>query len=583
MLFRSANKKVSVVDTKYLLVTAPRPKKRNGKIISRINLRTKFNFKMETMETDNGIYITELLTINDVRNIFKCVMDGSKREQICQRLSKSIFFNKGKFYNYNPILRVFKVVEMSRCNSQKEQLKFILSEFLDYSVILFSHTSDEETRQSFEALRNEFESEYVKLTNNKFVKNLEFYMAKLSRDDLNFDSDKYSIHFKNGRFNLKDGTFTQLSFDGRTKDMLVLTYLPYDYTGFAEGDLNMIDTHLSKCFPEPEAYAYIKRLIGKSLVADTKDCEFLINWGRGGAGKSMLLDMLSECFIDGVYVYRASSQVFSSEQEMKMSFRNFSPAYRFILVEELDKDGMKATGGIKRLCDGSITFRQPGAGEQITEIINAKIIATSNHKINFDTDDGGILRRATFYEYKCRFTSNPYEVNEATLTFMKDSDYIQNKIPDSSQRKSAIFSFFARETYHFINSHAPFLRPSCILSGLDLPSWKSFVDTRLIRHTNGSGRISKQAMNQLCNSYFTTQIPEKTMIRELNVFQVVYNKNGDEKGCRGVFTGVSPSPAASITIPFSSMAISGGGGNFNGDDHGDDTMSVLTSSSSSDI
>jgi len=528
------------------------------------------------MESDHGIYISSLLTLDDVRNIFRSVMDGTRREQICQRLSESIFFKNGKLYNYNPILRVFEVVKMRNGTSSRDQLKFILTEFLDSSVTHYLKTLDTEEAQTFEALRNEFESEYEKLKGDKFVKNMENYMIKLSRDYIVFDSDKFSIHFKNGRFDLTAGNFTQLSFDGRTKEMLVATCLPYDYMGYAEGTLDVIDTYLSKCFPETDAYFYMKRLIGKSLTANVKDCEFLINWGRGGGGKSMLLDAISECFCDGVYVYRASSQLFSSEHEMKMAFRNFSPAYRFILVEELDKHGMKAISAIKRLCDGSITFREQRTGFQTTETINAKLIATSNHKIKFDTDDTGILRRATFYEYKCRFTSNPSEVCEATLTFMKDPDYLQKRIPDSTQRKSALFSFFAREAYHYLNSYTPLIRPPCIQSGLDLPTWKLFVETRLIQHTNGSGRISKLSMRQLCQSYFMSSILEKDMIRELNNLQVTYNKNAEEKGCRGVFIGVSPSPD-SVIVTFDSMAILGGGSNGD-DDDGDDTMSIMTSS-----
>ena len=517
-------------------------------------------------ESSRGIFITSLLDVDDIRVLFESVVDGTRREQICERLSQSIFFKDGKLFNYNPILRVFTCLERAGLTS-KEQLKFILTEFLDKSVIHLTRTMNDEEREAFEALRNEFEKEYEKLRGSKFVKNLEQYVLKLSKFDINFDADKYSIHFENGRFDLRSGTFTHLEFDGRTKEMYVASCLPYNFVNEAFENIAVIDEYLRKCFPEPDAFDYIKKLIGKSLTADVGDCEFLINWGRGGGGKSTLLNMLSACLGDGIYIYRASATLFNSEHEMKMALRNFSPAFRFILVEELDKQSVKAISAIKRVCDGSITFRDDRSGVQTTEVINAKLIATSNLRIQLDPTDSGILRRGVFYEYKYRFTPNESEVNPSTLTFLSDPFYLSRMIPDITERNCSIFLFFAKEAWSYLQNRAPLTRPSCIQSGLELPSWSTFVESCLVRHANGSGRISKNSMLEQSLLFFKSPIDEKVMLRELQDKHVSYNKNGEEKGCRGVFIGVSFVHDESNTtkIPTVTMqSISGGGSSGSG-------------------
>lgn len=82
-----------------------------------------------------------------------------------------------------------------------------------------------------------------------------------------------------------------------------------------------------------------------------------------------------------------------------MAMRGISPNIRFMMIEELDLGGAKALSEMKRICDGVIRFRENAGSDMVEYKMNAKMIVTSNFKIDLGEADSGILRRALYYEY----------------------------------------------------------------------------------------------------------------------------------------------------------------------------------------
>ncbi len=473
-----------------------------------------------------------LLTVDDFTSCFNAVTEASKREVVANRLAESIIVNKSVVYNFDASSNCW--VEISRPSSKpKDIISPIIDSFIAKSIELLMSTSTDD-KKNFEILRNSFDGEFEKARNGKYVKNIDFYLGALTREEIVFDNDPDGIHFLNGRFNLRSSFFEE---NGRTKSSYISTILPYDWEPTTSEDSDAFIGLLMTTFREPEAFQFILYYIGKCLTTrSSADCEFLIQYGRGGGGKSTLLNILKTVFCDGKYVKSVNHNTFDNDAEFIKTIRGVNKSIRFLLVEEMHGN-KKSLSNIKKVCDGSFALREKGLNSTVDFEINAKLFITTNSFLEFENDTG-IMRRALYYEYKNHFTNDSTIVDNKSI-FLRNPMLSREAIEGYSNRqKCAIFNCFAYFTRCYFDDNKT-LRPPSVATGMELPTWEGFVRD-FIKSDEGS-RVTKTAMLSAVQSYFgfMKAIDEATMIKNLKNLGLVYEGTWQQNNQRGVFVNVT--------------------------------------------
>lgn len=215
---------------------------------------------------------------------------------------------------------------------------------------------------------------------------------------LNLDKDH--VDFKNGRVNLKDGSFEERIFsDYVTSDFC----LDYDYKQESDtGITAKIREYIyHTCNDNKDDYDINMRWLGYCLTGhQMEEQKFVFHLGSGGNGKTALLDRFKNAF--PCYCHNIGSEYFDKGFSKRHKYALGGDRKRLWIQEEpsdmhkLDVPCIKAHIG-----NETIQFDQLHG---YTNTINlfCKINICTNKRPIFDTD-GGIERRAMINEYKNRF------------------------------------------------------------------------------------------------------------------------------------------------------------------------------------
>ena len=87
-------------------------------------------------------------------------------------------------------------------------------------------------------------------------------------------------------------------------------------------------------------------------------------------------------------------------------------------------------------------------------------------------------------------------------------------------------------------------KPSCVESGLDLPTWSKFVASRLEK--DAAGRIYKDDMHIAVNKFFGETVVDKALLDNLKASGVQYARELRFAGKRSFFTGVKFKPEEQV-------------------------------------
>jgi hypothetical protein len=477
------------------------------------------------------ITFVSLLTASDFSAIFAAITENSKRDVIANRLRDSIRIRNNSLYCMDTESITWKINPRQASTS----LPIVFDLFIDQSIETLLKTSTDEKR-SFDILRNEFDREFEKARGGKLSKNMEFYLNALTVDDI-FDQDIFGVHFLNGRFDLKSGTFRHLTEGGRTMEMGIASLLNYEWMPSSSEDTQLLVDQLKNLFRSEHELQYFLFYLGKCLSpTSTADCEFMIQFGLGGCGKSTLLNIIKTVFQDGVYAKSLNHNIFDNDAEFIRTIRGVPQSVRFILVEEIGK-GKKAVSNIKKLCDGSIAIREKGLNTTIDFRVNGKLFVTSNNYLEFEGDTG-IARRALYYKFKNRFAKVPEEIDPDNFVFGRNPFFSEDSIHKAwtSVHKCVFFNAIANFTAMHLGEQF-ISRPPTILSGLELPTWLTMLQTFFV--SDPAERVLKSHVVQFAVEYFYPKIvSEKDVINGLREIGVTYEPSFQINNIRGCFVGI---------------------------------------------
>lgn len=306
-----------------------------------------------------------------------------------------------------------------------------------------------------------FQKEFDEFCNGKFAKNMAYFLNALKRDVI-MDNDPEGIHFLNGRFDLRSGTFIPLHSPqpfGRTDQLFITKVLPYEWRPLNELAKVWLETKMIEIFgdrylAEYMVYTYARALTGTAV----KDCDMLINIGLGGSGKSTVFNMMSSSL--GFYVQSMKFTVFNDNHEFQMCFRDLPKYVKMVFVEECDK--IKTISNLKTLCDGQIEMRKKGTNVKETLLLSTKVFTTTNNFIYFG-EDTGTLRRIYYLNYSSKFIKPiDGEAQPEQRIFHRDDTLSPQAIRDwNDEFKSNFFNVIANYAPYAFATKVPQI-PTCL-------------------------------------------------------------------------------------------------------------------------
>jgi P4 family phage/plasmid primase-like protien len=250
----------------------------------------------------------------------------------------------------------------------------------------------------------------LRLRNTSFINAVfsqcqEFFFDESFEEEL--DSNDNLLHFLNGVYDLDKNEFRE----GYPEDNISLStninYLEQldadDY-----GRMEQIEDFLNKIFPIENVRNYVMNLLASFLHGANRDQKFHIWTGRGGNGKSMLVDLYKKTL--GSYCGSMPATILTS---VRAGAENASPVLaatrgkRFISLDEAEVGADIQVGFMRQLTGGDeITARKLNCAP-ITFRPRFKLVLTCNELPGIPSNEDATWRRIRVVEFISRFCDNP--------------------------------------------------------------------------------------------------------------------------------------------------------------------------------
>lgn len=246
------------------------------------------------------------------------------------------------------------------------------------------------------------------------------------------DSNPMLMCFKNGVLDISNRVFR----DGRPEDYLEkctgIDYRPLDRTRDAK-TINEINDFMSKLFPREDLRKYMWEHLASLIMGVNLDQKLHIYIGGGENGKSVLCDLLKQCFGD----YYDGSVPLSLVTQARQRQGSAAPdivalkGIRVAVMQEPSKDDKLNDGSMKELTSGVEPIRgRPLFGNIVEFIPQFKIIICSNNFPKVNSQDHGTWRRLNVVDFESLFTHNPdSEDPDKPFQYKKDTK-LKDKFSD---------------------------------------------------------------------------------------------------------------------------------------------------------
>lgn len=306
----------------------------------------------------------------------------------------------------------------------------------EFSQKLCDKNQTEENLKKYESLANKVLEIIVKLGQTthkdhilKEAREL-FYDPELKFLDL-LDSNPYLMCFENGVLDIKAGEFRP----GRADDYLEKT-TKIDYTVLDEvkhsKQISEINDFMEKLFPIKQLREYMWEHLASFLLGVNLKQKMHIYIGGGENGKSVLTDLLSQCFGD-YYGIAPISLITQQRQKQGQASPDIVAlkGLRIAVMQEPSKDDKINDGAMKELTSGVEPIKGRNLfSTNVTFIPQMKIAVCSNNFPKISSQDHGTWRRIAVVDFMSLFTDTPEEGDvDKPFQFKKDTT-LKEKFPE---------------------------------------------------------------------------------------------------------------------------------------------------------
>ncbi|OYS47335.1 hypothetical protein CBF86_06805 [Limosilactobacillus reuteri] len=237
------------------------------------------------------------------------------------------------------------------------------------------------------------------------TKTLVTIMATSENNENPFDnSNPYLVSFKNGSYNIKDGSMKDNSAD----DYILQGH---NYNLEVNGDAHVTNKWFEESFGSKEAANVVKTYIGYMFARTYQDFQkFMILHGKGGDGKSTILNYLRSLVgasntsnVDLADLVDRSSGKFLTSKLYQKDLNYFA---------DIGDGFMEQTSMLKGLTGGDAITGQFKNKDPFEFVNHAKLIFSANSLPVFNDFTDGFIRRPLIVEvYKIKDFNNKYSLD----------------------------------------------------------------------------------------------------------------------------------------------------------------------------
>lgn len=474
------------------------------------------------------------LNSNDFLTIEKEDLSSVLAETISNRLQNEMIISNGKIYHRNENY-IYECLGESRSD-------VLIGIMVKYVSTSYQNLSDQDknnlqldmSKIHPQVLPHKVITSFKRKLKESYIKaNINTIKHYLTRQDIKFDYDMNGIHFLNGRYDLKTRKLEK-----RTDKHFITKFINRNYSKPKKASVKKIQSIISKLFRETEAQDYILNLLGSVLSGDSVQLQrFLINYGKGSAGKSSLLNIIHSSLGDAYFKHLQNDGLSKKNQRKDKILNSFNPAVRFYIINEVDTSTID-TNLIKQIAEGCIQTTKLYQDGCHTLEVRGTLIFISNHMITFPPDTG-INRRLVGYEYKNKFSDDNSEIDNKTI-FKKDLSIFKGEFNDDE--KNAIFYILAKECYKYLKGQT-LNKPDCLKEvEEDLVDandyWKKFIEDHLIEKAGGKVAVDDIVKMVRDSEHSKRNIQRTQVISEFKDRGLEYDRMKRVAGSsRGVFMG----------------------------------------------
>lgn len=378
-------------------------------------------------------------------------------------------------------------------------------------------------------------NQFYKVLSNAFVRNhVASIKLALTNNDAVFDVDNTGIHFKNGRFNLKTRKLER-----RTPDMMITKIIDRDYKEPTKKHIKKWQNIIKQLFEDEETYNYMINSYGSMLNGDNVAHQrFLVNYGKGSAGKTTLLKFIESAVSSVYYTELKKDTLCFKNAKIDKIMNSFNSTIRFYIINEIDTS-KSDPDLLKGIADGKVNFTKLYKDCNFSQYISGSMVLVGNHFISFPPDTG-VNRRLRGCEYKHTFTDDESKIDNKTI-FKKNPKLIQSKYHTLDDR-NAIFQILADECYKFDQRGGEYDKPDSIkvfeeeLIEIN-DEWAQIISNLLVKKKGGCALLT-----DIVKAIHDT-VPTKSYIQRSQVLSslkdrgINYDKNKMHNGKRGCILG----------------------------------------------